>query len=957
MRSKNWTFICTALSATFVASAAWAQCGNPAAGDCCAANGTPNCSDLACCELVCSVDPLCCDTQWSQSCADFALALCDPAACGGGGGGGGGGAGCGDPAAGDCCIANGTPGCSDAECCEAVCAADAFCCDTQWDQICANAAVATCGVCGGGGGGGGGGGDGFTCEKPGEFLLGDNAFANGATGIIIDMTGVCAMQFTPEFYNTNYYLFTPAESGFYRMSTCNAADFDTKIAVMNGCDPFEGVLACNDDGAGCAGFTSQIPSVELVGGLTYRIAIGGYAAGTLVGSGNFNIEFLGDGSGGGCEDATEFVVGFNDFDTSTAFTPVDLTGFCDLGAFGDELIYNAVFYRFTPPKSDVYSISTCDLAGFDTRLAVLEGCTPADGVLACNDDGAGCTAFTSEIPFVELEGGIEYYIVVGGFSAADQGFGQVEISSFVPCDLGTATAFEVEFCGEDLNGGCNSQPNLPTEPIALGDIVQGTFWADGGTRDTDWYLLSLAEDTEVTITIRSNIASFAAAVDLGCGGIVGDPTVGECPGTVSVCLPAGDHFIVALPSGFEGAPCGLAVGNEYTLEVTGVPCTAIVCGSPESGDCCFANGTPFCSDAECCDLICAADPFCCNTEWDQICADAAVVSCASCGGGGGGGDGSTCDAPIEVVLGDNAFANGATGNVIDLTGICDMQFTDQIYNTNYYAFTPAENGTYSFSTCDTANFDTKIAILSVCGDPFAGVLACNDDGVGCTGFTSRIDAVDLEGGVTYFVALGGYAAATLPGSGTLTIAISDGPPEPPANDECANAIAVTLGDTAFENFLATGLTNASCVSIDNEIWYTYTAVGDQDITISLCGASYDSAIAVFEGSCDGPEVACNDDSCGLQSQVTFPGTCGTTYVIAVGAFSPAGFGSGTMTISQAGSCAPSCPGDLNGDNEVSSQDLATLLNAWGTPGADLNGDGTTDSQDLAALLNGWGACN
>ena len=890
MRAKNWTFICTALSATFVASASWAQCG--------------------------------------------------------------------DPAAGDCCIANGTPGCSDAECCEAVCAADAFCCDTQWDQLCANAAVATCGVCGGGGGGGGGGGDGFTCEKPGEFLLGDNAFANGATGVIVDLSGFCTMQFTPEIYNTNYYLFTPPLDGFYRLSTCNTADFDTKIAVMNGCEAFEGVLACNDDGAGCAVFTSQIPAVELLAGITYKIAVGGYGAGTLVGSGNFNIEFLGGGGGGDCTKATEFVVGLNDFDTSTAFTPIDLTGICDPGAFGDDLIYNAVFYRFTPPTSDVYSISTCNLAGFDTRLAVLEGCSPLDGVLACNDDGAGCALFTSEIPFVELEAGVEYYIVVGGFSPADQGFGQVEISSFVPCDLGKATAFEAEFCGEDLNGGCNSQPTLPTEPIALGDIVQGTFWADGGTRDTDWYLLSLTEDTEVTMTIRSNIASFAAAVDLGCAGIIGAPTTGECPGTVSVCLAAGDYFIVALPSIFEGAPCGLSVGNEYTLEITGIPCTAVVCGSPDAGDCCVANGTPFCSDAECCDLICAADPFCCNTEWDQTCADAAAVSCKSCGGGGGG-DGSTCDNPTVVTVGDNAFANGFTGIIFDMSGICDPGTfgDDAIYNTNFYSFTPAETGTYSISTCGTANFDTKIAVALACGDPFAGVLACNDDGTVCAGFTSRIDAVDLEGGVTYFVALGGYAAGTIAGNGTLTIATSDGPPEPPANDECANAIAVGLGDTAFSNLLATGLTAASCVSIDNEIWYTYTAVGDQDITISLCGASYDTAIAVFEGSCSGTQVACNDDFCGLQSQVTFPGTCGTTYVIAVGAFSPTGFGSGTMTISQAGSCAPSCPGDLDGDNQVGSQDLASLLNAWDTAGGDLNGDGNTDSQDLALLLNGWGACN
>jgi hypothetical protein len=67
-------------------------------------------------------------------------------------------------------------------------------------------------------------------------------------------------------------------------------------------------------------------------------------------------------------------------------------------------------------------------------------------------------------------------------------------------------------------------------------------------------------------------------------------------------------------------------------------------------------------------------------------------------------------------------------------------------------------------------------------------------------------------------------------------------------------------------------------------------------------------------------------------------------------------GSGTFTISQTGTCAPPCPADFNHDGQVGAQDLAFLLNAWGTAGADLNGDGTTAAQDLAALLNAWGNC-
>ena len=49
------------------------------------------------------------------------------------------------------------------------------------------------------------------------------------------------------------------------------------------------------------------------------------------------------------------------------------------------------------------------------------------------------------------------------------------------------------------------------------------------------------------------------------------------------------------------------------------------------------------------------------------------------------------------------------------------------------------------------------------------------------------------------------------------------------------------------------------------------------------------------------------------------------------------------------------PADLNRDGTVNSQDLAILLNSWGTAGsaADLNGDGIVGAPDLAILLSRW----
>ena len=53
-----------------------------------------------------------------------------------------------DDADGPCCSANGTPGCEVNSVESCVCAADAFCCDTLWDEMCVEAiGTNSCGTC------------------------------------------------------------------------------------------------------------------------------------------------------------------------------------------------------------------------------------------------------------------------------------------------------------------------------------------------------------------------------------------------------------------------------------------------------------------------------------------------------------------------------------------------------------------------------------------------------------------------------------------------------------------------------------------------------------------------------------------------------------------------------------------------------------------------------------------
>ncbi len=136
----TWLAICPAWAETLPAPQdVVSACGSPGTGDCLVANGTPFCENGACCEAVCAADPYCCNTEWDEGC----VSLTDdfPYECSGE-------PGCGEPGTGDCLAANGSPFCENATCCEAVCAADPYCCTTEWDQVCANSTAAFPDECG-----------------------------------------------------------------------------------------------------------------------------------------------------------------------------------------------------------------------------------------------------------------------------------------------------------------------------------------------------------------------------------------------------------------------------------------------------------------------------------------------------------------------------------------------------------------------------------------------------------------------------------------------------------------------------------------------------------------------------------------------------------------------------------------------------------------------------------------
>src|SRR5262249_53576300 len=106
-----------------------------------------------------------------------------------------------------------------------------------------------------------------------------------------------------------------------------------------------------------------------------------------------------------------------------------------------------------------------------------------------------------------------------------------------------------------------------------------------------------------------------------------------------------------------------------------------------------------------------------------------------------------------------------------------------------------------------------------------------------------------------------------------------------------------------------GQSNAACLfygttAIDHDEWFTWTSPVTGSATLQGCGqvtggdGAYDTKVAVYSGTAcpPGAAIGCNDDSCGLTSQVIFPVTAGASYTFQIGDYPGEGGYSGTFTV-------------------------------------------------------------
>jgi len=122
----------------------------------------------------------------------------------------------------------------------------------------------------------------------------------------------------------------------------------------------------------------------------------------------------------------------------------------------------------------------------------------------------------------------------------------------------------------------------------------------------------------------------------------------------------------------------------------------------------------------------------------------------------------------------------------------------------------------------------------------------------------------------------------------------------PANDACLNAEDISLslnaiGDSteATSDFAST---TCSVLSTNTGVWYKFTPSADKIIEARITGATFNSRLAVFTGTCALPSCLLNNDGGGNTAFLSWQGSAGTEYLLLVTGVTGATVGTFTLDI-------------------------------------------------------------
>ena len=237
-------------------------------------------------------------------------------------------------------------------------------------------------------------------------------------------------------------------------------------------------------------------------------------------------------------------------------------------------------YRITPATDLVLDIDLCT-SDFDTKVYVYSGgCpgTPGSALIGCNDDFCGVNNWRSKLT-VPVTAGVETYIVIDGYGAADCGSYEVSIGEFVavPSDVcDTAETITIPFSGVISNVGATDDYNesCPFTETGGRDVVRRFIPTEDETLEVE--LCASDYDTKVYVYEGSCPAPGSSIGPAGSGTAIAcdDDTCGEngFRSFLTVDVVAGQEYFLVIDAWGASDSGSALVTIEPSFAAGSVPC-------------------------------------------------------------------------------------------------------------------------------------------------------------------------------------------------------------------------------------------------------------------------------------------------------------------------------------------------------------------------------------------------
>ncbi len=541
--------------------------------------------------------------------------------------------------------------------------------------------------------------------------------------------------------------------------------------------------------------------------------------------------------------------------------------------FGADMDAPNVWYTYTGTGAEeTITLNLCN-STYDSSVLVYTGTSGSLTLIAGNDDDSTCGATLttrSRLSFVS-DGSTTYYIAVEGYNVGSTGAYTMEVT----CAAVTPPAVDNQTCLTALDLPVDA--SVITSDNSFGDASAGVPTCDlfGTIQDVWFSFVAPSATVDCTVTNGTMLSANFAIYSGTCDALTSLACRANLTGTTTQSLTnlvAGETYFVQVWS-------NAAEQGEFTLTLSD-PSICLPVATFESIANCIDNN--FTINADITSLANASSVTVSDNQASasQTVSSTGVVTFGPYAFGTSviltiTNDQSACAlvSPTQLLSGCPP-ANDECANAVALTVNPDFNCTDvtpgtilaaSASNTDTTSCGGTEDDDVWFSFVAT-NATHTVSLLNVAGsttDLFHSLWT----GADCSSLavvanscsdpnTSTVSGLTV--GDTYYLRV--YSWTATPGqTSTFDVCIGT-PPPPPANDECANAVALTINPDATCTDVTSGTIASATASLtdatacggteDDDVWFSFVATNTSHLVslTNITGSTTDLYHSLWTGA-------------------------------------------------------------------------------------------------------------